>query len=243
MPYSLPSLSTCICLCTSAKFKYKMVSGDRQRTTLDLTILARGWTCLARRLANIMNLGHKGTTEMSRTWWPSLCRDLVRAYQSEGRYSSSLGKPQITSESKLGIVQRRQGLCSSKHKVTCSKAYRQFFVLKRTTVMFQETRILEQITFNKQQQPLVCAPIPSRTPEFPTWSDLSQLRRWLLPPTSCTWQTSTAAPSLCSSLSHSICLGDRRSCGPFTSTSCRERGMVRSGRSLAPTQGVFFYSC
>lgn len=51
------------------------------------------------------------------------CRDVLRVYQSEGSSSSSLGKPQITSENKLGIVERREGLCSSEHKVTCSKSY------------------------------------------------------------------------------------------------------------------------
>lgn len=34
--------------------------------------------------------------------------------------------------------------------------------------MFQETRILEETIFNKQQrQPLVCAAVPLGTPEFP----------------------------------------------------------------------------
>lgn len=38
------------------------------------------------------------------------------------------------------------------------------FVLKVTTVMFQETRILEETTFNKQQ-PVVCImPVPLKTP-------------------------------------------------------------------------------
>lgn len=50
MLYALLS-ATCICLYTNAKFKHIMVSGDRQRTTLDLTSLARGWTHLAGRLA------------------------------------------------------------------------------------------------------------------------------------------------------------------------------------------------
>lgn len=38
-------------------------------------------------------------------------------------------------------------------------------------------------------------------------------------PTAATWQTSTSAPSLCSSCSQVICLCDSRSPGPFTSTS------------------------
>lgn len=55
------------------------------------------------------------------------------------------------------------------------------------------------------------------------WADTPlhcfQPRPLLLAPTAVTWQTSTSAPSFCSSSSQITCLGERRSLGPFTSTS------------------------
>lgn len=49
--------------------------------------------------------------------------------------------------------------------------------------------------------------------------DILQPRPLLLAPTATTWQTSTAAPSFCSSSSQIICLHESRSLGPLTSTS------------------------
>lgn len=45
-------------------------------------------------------------------------------------------------------------------------------------------------------------------------------RRAPLAPVAVTWQTSTSAPSFCSSSSQICCFWDSRSLGPFTSTSC-----------------------
>lgn len=49
--------------------------------------------------------------------------------------------------------------------------------------------------------------------------DILQPRPLLLAPTATTWQTSTSAPSFCSSSSQIICLHESRSLGPLTSTS------------------------
>lgn len=49
--------------------------------------------------------------------------------------------------------------------------------------------------------------------------NILQPRPLLLAPTATTWQTSTSAPSFCSSSSQIICLHESRSLGPLTSTS------------------------
>lgn len=98
-----------------------------------------------------------------------------------------------------------------------------FFKLFFRTFCAPRSQSLEDSILNKQQ-PVVCV-VPSslKHPSYPCEQGIScQLRRLLLAPTACTWQTSTVAPSFFSSLSQIICLGDRRSLGPFTSTSYKE---------------------
>lgn len=53
--------------------------------------------------------------------------------------------------------------------------------------------------------------------------DILQPRPLLLAPTATTWQTSTSAPSFCSSSSQIICLHESRSLGPLTSTSWKRK--------------------
>lgn len=115
-------------------------------------------------------------------------------------------------------------LCDS----TLSKFYSYFEILgASSSLLFKESRILEETTFNKQQTVVYHASSFKIYPSYPHDQDpRCQLRRLLLAPTACTWQTSTVAPSFFSSLSQTICLWDRRSLGPFTSTSYKEMWVI-----------------
>lgn len=115
-------------------------------------------------------------------------------------------------------------LCDS----TLSKFYSNFEIFGvSSSLLFEETRILEEMTFNKQQTIVYHASSFKNYVGYPHNQDpCCQLRRLLLAPTACTWQTSTVAPSFFSSLSQIICLWDRRSLGPFTSTSYKEMWMI-----------------